>query len=390
VSEVDTRDGGGFLSQYGAVTTDVSLALSVDMSFEEYNEIVRLLGRISRASAWWIGDTITQGEKAYGDRFTQAMDDFGLAYQTLANYASVCRNIEQDRRRHELSFGHHAAVAMLEPADQDSWMEKAIQGDWSRTQLREAIQAAAAPPAAQRGNKDDRDSEATPDDAPPVAPGHQPAQPVAEVLPLGTTGFPEELQHLRDLDHVAHTLYETLLPVEALDPAAHAGYYAVPRDVVSQLAAALGEEPLDEVVGADGPQPPSEPEPAPPAPEPPPVEPAAVEPVEQLALPGSEEPAAEDLAAANAPGPQQEAAQQVQPTGWVAPEDAEGVVTSGRPSSAPPPDEAPPPPPPPPNAVGPSGVPPVVPPVPQVQPDGRQPEPLQEQLPEELGEVFEV
>jgi hypothetical protein len=246
VSEVEPAGGSGFLAQYGATSSEVALALPADLSFDDYTSIVRLLGRISRASAWWIGDTLIHGEAAYGELYAQAMNDFGLAYQTLANYGSVCRQVPPARRRPELSFGHHAAVAMLEPKQQDKWLAEAIKKDWSRNQLREAI---AATTEKGKGKVDDTvDPDQT---VPPVPaqPGDPPLQEGAqEVLPLAD-GFPDSLAHLQEVEQAAHGVWDTLLPLAALDPAQREGYYAVPNDMVRQLANALGEEMIEDVTG---------------------------------------------------------------------------------------------------------------------------------------------
>ncbi|MCF2437128.1 LmbU family transcriptional regulator [Streptomyces thinghirensis] len=72
----------------------------------------------------------------YADRYQTGVQAAGLDYQTLRNYAWVARHFEHWRRRETLSFGHHAEVASLPPAEADTWLDQAEQHGWSRNQLR--------------------------------------------------------------------------------------------------------------------------------------------------------------------------------------------------------------------------------------------------------------
>ncbi|MGH3540794.1 MAG: LmbU family transcriptional regulator [Mycobacterium sp.] len=88
------------------------------------------------------GDWLIYGERAYDDRYEQAIADTQLGYQTLRNYAWVARKIPMSRRRDTLSFGHHAEVAALPDDQQDSWFTRAEHLSWSCNKLRRALRAA--------------------------------------------------------------------------------------------------------------------------------------------------------------------------------------------------------------------------------------------------------
>jgi hypothetical protein len=96
---------------------------------------------IANSSTWWIADWLVYGEEAFQDRYHEAIRKTSLSYQTLRNYAWVARRLELPRRRSDLSFGHHAEVAALEAPEQDYWLRKAQELDWSRNQLRAEIRA---------------------------------------------------------------------------------------------------------------------------------------------------------------------------------------------------------------------------------------------------------
>ncbi|MYW02375.1 LmbU [Streptomyces sp. SID3343] len=106
--------------------------------------------RIADSSAWCLGDWLVYGQERYADRYQTGVEAAGLDYQTLRNYAWVARHFELGRRRETLSFGHHAEVASLPPAQADTWLDRAEQQGWSRNRLRlrlrESRQGARAAP----------------------------------------------------------------------------------------------------------------------------------------------------------------------------------------------------------------------------------------------------
>jgi hypothetical protein len=131
------------LEKAGAITpTGLSLS-DPNMPFEQWQALCRMLGGLRSATQWWIGDLLNFGEGAYGEKYAQAMDDFGLEYSTLTNYAYVARSVARRRRRVSLSFAHHRLVAALEPKEQSKWLKKAEEGDWTRQQMHDNMKAIA-------------------------------------------------------------------------------------------------------------------------------------------------------------------------------------------------------------------------------------------------------
>jgi hypothetical protein len=76
---------------------------------------------------------------AFGERMAQAVENTGLAPQTLMNYASVARRVPPERRRQSLPYSYHAVVAPLEPADQERWLTDAEAEGWTRRELAHAV-----------------------------------------------------------------------------------------------------------------------------------------------------------------------------------------------------------------------------------------------------------
>lgn len=201
--------------ELGATTDSISLVITdPDLPFENWENIGRCIGFAGNAWQWWAGDWINTGEALYGEESAQGVDDpttrydalrrvTGQAQQTLLNVSSVCRKVSRERRRGELTFTHHAAVASLEPDEQTRWLQAAIDNNWSVSELKQAI-------------KDEKH----PDDG-----GGEP-----QVLP-GLDG-PSVSERIEE---AARQVYR------AASIASH-GEYVVPAEPMHQLAAALGEE----------------------------------------------------------------------------------------------------------------------------------------------------
>jgi hypothetical protein len=117
-----------------------------DLAPEIYYQIGAVLGITERARGWWWGDYILYGERRYGEMYAQAMDLSGLQYTTLAHYVNVCKRIDFCRRRQNLTFSHHAAVARdyLTTKQQDRLMLASERLFWSVKKLEEMCHAVRA------------------------------------------------------------------------------------------------------------------------------------------------------------------------------------------------------------------------------------------------------
>ncbi|MFE6194464.1 LmbU family transcriptional regulator [Streptomyces sp. NPDC057838] len=123
------------------LTTKVGLRIPMGLAFEEWERAGRQLSGLLNSSSWWLGDWLVYGKDHYADRYELGIRAAGLQYQTLRNYAWVSRRFEVNRRRHALSFQHHAELASLHVEEQDIWLDRAEQMKWSTKQLRTALRA---------------------------------------------------------------------------------------------------------------------------------------------------------------------------------------------------------------------------------------------------------
>ena len=131
------------VSQSGrhVVVPGIGLRFPRQLPFEAWLGVGRQLSGVVASSAWYLGDWLVFGQQAYRGRYREALERTGLDYQTLRNYAWVARRFGLSRRRATLAFGHHAEVAALPEPEQDFWLRKAEEHDWSTAQLRRVVRA---------------------------------------------------------------------------------------------------------------------------------------------------------------------------------------------------------------------------------------------------------
>ncbi|MEO3977499.1 LmbU family transcriptional regulator [Streptomyces sp. CAU 1734] len=123
----------------GVFVTRVGLSIPAAVNYDTWEQAGRHIARVVDSSAWCLGDWIIYGQSRYTDRYRRAVEAAGLDYQTIRNYAWVARRFDLSRRREALSFQHHAEVAALPPGQQDYWLDRAEQHDWSRNELRRNV-----------------------------------------------------------------------------------------------------------------------------------------------------------------------------------------------------------------------------------------------------------
>lgn len=144
-----TEKRRAFSPEFGQqVTVDrTSLAMSDELSFDDWMQLGRQLTEVGDSMAWWVGDWIEQGTVVYGGKYEQALEVMPLELGTLKNYAMVARRFSETSRRHDaLSFTHHQYVASLDPEDADRWLDRAETEGWSSHELREQLRAVRALP----------------------------------------------------------------------------------------------------------------------------------------------------------------------------------------------------------------------------------------------------
>lgn len=134
----------GFIQDSALVVPDEGISL------DEARSLAAMLGFVKRNTSWVLGDLIVYCEKAFGDDMTYSdiAVATGLAYQTVANLASVSRRVPPSRRVSSLPPSMHATVAKLPAREQKQLLTTAAREGWSREAMREHVRALEEPVAA--------------------------------------------------------------------------------------------------------------------------------------------------------------------------------------------------------------------------------------------------
>lgn len=126
------------LRQTGYTITEVGLVIMDELPLEAYERIGIVLAGLDRGIPWAVGDWMLYGERRadWGEKAAQAQDASKISPETALHYRWVCQRIEPFRRRPGLTFSHHAAVAGMDPADQERLLTEAELNGWTVRELR--------------------------------------------------------------------------------------------------------------------------------------------------------------------------------------------------------------------------------------------------------------
>lgn len=113
-----------------------------ELGRHEWLVVGRRLGGVSRCNQWWLGDWVRYGSEKWGEKYTQAAKITGYDPRSLANMASIAAAFDSSRRRDDLTWSHHVAVAALPVREQDSWLDRAAAEGLSVADLRTELRAA--------------------------------------------------------------------------------------------------------------------------------------------------------------------------------------------------------------------------------------------------------
>lgn len=134
----------------GCRWTGSGLYVPASISWEDWSANGTALLSIQRAIeeagndiSWAIGDWLLAGERWFGDhdKWAQAVEITGKSEQRLMGLQWVAERIPPERRRLELSFRSHAAVAVLEPDEQDEILDMAVRDGLNSDEVRRVKRA---------------------------------------------------------------------------------------------------------------------------------------------------------------------------------------------------------------------------------------------------------
>lgn len=86
-----------------------------------------------------MGDLLVFAEGVHSEKYAQLQAATNLSRHTLENYASVSARVAYSRRREELTWSHHEAVARLSPEEQTAYLKRAIRDKLNVDELRAVV-----------------------------------------------------------------------------------------------------------------------------------------------------------------------------------------------------------------------------------------------------------
>ena len=113
-------------------------------TFHETQSAFDFVTRSIRCSGFWMVDLIKYIESRddFGDRRDELISaETGMAESTVSVYRSIGKSVPPENRVAGVPFGHHMAVASLEPEEQTEWLEKSKAEGWTQTELKGEIRS---------------------------------------------------------------------------------------------------------------------------------------------------------------------------------------------------------------------------------------------------------
>jgi len=107
-------------------------------NLEEWAAVMRFANAAAESSPYWCGDLMRYADSRtdWATRLEQVMEITGLARQTIINYTSICKRVEEPERQLAPSIGHADVVAKLAPAEQRKWLKRATSENLTPRELR--------------------------------------------------------------------------------------------------------------------------------------------------------------------------------------------------------------------------------------------------------------
>lgn len=107
-----------------------------ELDIREWAAAGRRIGAVGRCIQWLLGDWIAYGSSKFREKYVRAAKITGYDTQSLMNMVYVASRFSVSRRRENLSWSHHEAVAALQHTDQSHWLDQAVEHRWSVADLR--------------------------------------------------------------------------------------------------------------------------------------------------------------------------------------------------------------------------------------------------------------
>ncbi len=133
MSEVATLQGEWF--------SETGLNLPPGLTFERWEALGKTLKAMEKGVQFWVGDWLNYGEREFGDRYVQAVEETGYTHGALRNMAWVAKEIPPSSRDDTLTFSHYRSLARVEPEKRQEWVEQIKEKEMSVGELNGRLNA---------------------------------------------------------------------------------------------------------------------------------------------------------------------------------------------------------------------------------------------------------
>ncbi len=127
------------LLQVAGAIDSVSWTAPSSLTFEQWQEVGRKLQTVSGSVRWWVGDWLNEGERRYGETYTQAIEVTGNKLQYLKDCKWVAAAVEKSLRKDNLTWTHHSYVAKLDRVAMVTLLSYAAEHELSSRELLDAV-----------------------------------------------------------------------------------------------------------------------------------------------------------------------------------------------------------------------------------------------------------
>ena len=136
----------------GDYVSVLGLTLPEELNFTDYQLFGNGIRTFSESGMWIVGDYLNYGVDHFGeDIASQVVDSLGYSEASLAIAKSVSKAIPMNERRQGLSFEFHHTVAYLDSEKRGMWLDRVIENEWTRDELRDRVRAAEGKEKLKRG-----------------------------------------------------------------------------------------------------------------------------------------------------------------------------------------------------------------------------------------------
>lgn len=115
-----------------------SLKFKCEVTKDQWAKVFSGLKTIEGCVQFWIGDCLKYREQKWG-MYEDVAEESGIEVNTLRQYKQVADQVKSDTRVSDLGYSHHREVAALDEKQQEEYLQKAVENDWTVKELRDAI-----------------------------------------------------------------------------------------------------------------------------------------------------------------------------------------------------------------------------------------------------------